>query len=79
VQRVIGAVLKRPQRRPRAPDTDDVEEAPSFEGRLEPNTAALMEGAPPGGASGRVQPLRDSSDPEPPPGPSEGDVENLPG
>ncbi|MGY1712266.1 hypothetical protein ACI8AC_22425 [Geodermatophilus sp. SYSU D00758] len=64
---------------PGARDDDGLEADPAVEGRLDPNTAALTEGAPPAGADGRVQPSGTSPDPRPPRGPSEGDVQNLPG
>jgi hypothetical protein len=47
----------RPKRRRRSMH-DNLEHDAASEGRIEPSTAALMEGAPPGGTSGRVQPPR---------------------
>jgi hypothetical protein len=64
---------------PGAQDVDSLESDTSVEGQLDPNTAALTEGAPPAGAGGRVQPSGTSPDPREPRGPSEGEVQNLPG
>jgi hypothetical protein len=60
-------------------DPDNLERDEGVEGHLDPNTAALSEGAPPAGADGRIQPSGESPDPRPPVGPSEGEVQNLPG
>ena len=62
---------------PAASDNTDFDE--ESEGVLEPNTAALTEGAPPAGSSGRVQPSGESPDPRPGRGISEGEVQNMPG
>ena len=65
--------------RPGAQDHDALEaDGPAGPG-LDPNTAALSEGAPPAGAGGRVQPSGTSPDPRARRGPSEDDVGNLPG
>ena len=69
----------RPGKGPGHRDEDGIEADPANEGLLGPNTAALTEGAPPAGAGGRVQPVGSSPDPRPPQGPSEGEVQNLPG
>jgi hypothetical protein len=61
------------------PSSDNTESDPDTEGHLDLNTAALMEGAPPAGAGGRIQPAGGSPDPRPPRGPGEGEVQNLPG
>jgi len=61
------------------PTSENTESDPENEGLLELNTAALMDGAPPAGAGGRVQPTGGSPDPRPPRGPGEGDVQNMPG
>lgn len=58
---------------------DNLERAEGIEGQMDPNTAALSEGAPPAGADGRIQPSGTSPDPRPPRGPSEEEVQNLPG
>jgi hypothetical protein len=52
---------------------------PPVEGRLEPNTAALMDGAPPGGVSGRAGPEPDPKQAGEPSGPTETDTTHLPG
>jgi len=64
---------------PGAQDLDAIDRAADSEGAFEPNTAALTDGAPPAGAGGRTQPTGRSVDPRPPVGPSEGEVQNLPG
>lgn len=61
------------------PTSDNTESDPENEGLLDLNTAALMEGAPPAGASGRIQPAGTSPDPRPPRGSGEGEVQNMPG
>lgn len=52
---------------------------PQLEGHLEPNTAALMDGAPPGGMSGRTGPDPDPKAVQSQQGPSETDTKHLPG
>jgi hypothetical protein len=79
LRRLTDKGPKRSKSGPGAQNTDNLEQDPELEGNLDPNTAALMEGAPPAGASGRVQPAGPSPDPRPGKGPSEGDVQNLPG
>ncbi len=64
---------------PGVQDHDGLQPDSSVEFHLDPNTAALSEGAPPAGAGGRVQPRGTSPDPRQPRGPAEGDVNNLPG
>ena len=64
---------------PGAQDAEGVTWDPETEGRLDPNTAALMEGAPPAGADGRTQPVGETPDPRPARGPGEGEVQNLAG
>ena len=79
-RRLFGDVLHRSaEGRPGGQDVDSPEADTSADGQLDPNTAALTEGAPPAGAGGRVQPSGTSPDPRQPRGPSEGDVQNLPG
>lgn len=65
---------------PGAPSPENTVADEALEGHLEPNTAALMDGAPPAGASGRHQPS--GSPPgykQEPPGPSEDDTQHMPG
>ncbi|GMA20751.1 hypothetical protein MM440_09010 [Arsenicicoccus piscis] len=68
------------------PTDDNLDADASVEGRLDPSTAALMDGAPPGSTSGRAQPERrprPTGDPDPRSGPgagaSEADATHLPG
>ena len=68
----------RPKRRRRSMH-DNLEHDAASEGRIEPSTAALMEGAPPGGTSGRVQPPRRTRTGVHDEGTNEGDTGNLPG
>ncbi len=68
-----------PGKGPGRRDDDGIEADPAVDGQLDPNTAALTEGAPPAGAGGRVQPVGSSPDPRPPRGVAEGEVQNLPG
>ncbi len=49
------------------------------EGRIEPTTAALMEGAPAGGSGGRAQPPRRTASGSVPAAPGEADTDRLPG
>jgi hypothetical protein len=79
LRRLTGPWLKRAKEGPGSQNTDNLEQDPELEGNLDPNTAALMEGAPPAGASGRIQPAGHSPDPRPGKGPSEGEIQNLPG
>jgi hypothetical protein len=79
VRRLIGTLLRRTKGQPGTQIPDNLEADSSIEGRLDPNTAALMEGAPPAGTSGRTQPAGTSPDPRPPRGPAEGEVQNMPG
>ena len=80
LRRLFGGVHHRSAKgRPGGRDVDGLEADTSVDGQLDPNTAALTEGAPPAGAGGRVQPSGTSPDPRQPRGPSEGDVQNLPG
>jgi hypothetical protein len=79
IRRALDA-LRRPRQHGRpAEDPDNLEREQGVEGNLDPNTALLMEGAPPAGTSGRDQPVGGSPDPRPPRGPSEAEVRNLPG
>lgn len=70
---------RRAKGRPGAQDADNLEQDSDLEGKLEPNTAALAEGAPPAGAGGRIQPVGRSPDPRPARGPAEGEIQNMPG
>jgi hypothetical protein len=79
LRRRIARALHRATPRPGAQSRDNLEPDEGVEGHLDPNTAALMEGAPPAGTGGRVQPSGTSPDPRPSRGPSEGEVQNLPG
>ena len=79
LRRFVATLLNRGTAPPGNQIHDDLEPDPDFEGLLDPNTAALMEGAPPAGAGGRTQPSGSSPDPRPPRGPGEGEVQNLPG
>jgi hypothetical protein len=78
-RRLIDMFRRRTEGGPGAQNVDNLEPDPEVEGALDPNTAALTEGAPPAGADGRVQPAGDSPDPRPGRGPAEGEVQNLPG
>ena len=69
----------RPARPRRPADDGNLEADPEHEGRLELNTAALMDGAPPAGVSGRTQPSGPTPDPRPPHGSGEGEIQNMPG
>ena len=73
------ALRRRVRGRPGAQDSDSLEQDSTLEGDLEPNTAALTEGAPPAGNGGRVQPSGTSPDPRPARGPAEGEIQNMPG
>jgi hypothetical protein len=77
-RRILGALGRSSPARS-VPRSDNTDSDPEHEGLLEPNTAALAEGAPPAGASGRIQPAGESPDPRPPRGPGEGEVQNFPG
>jgi hypothetical protein len=79
LRRLIDRALRRSQGRAGMQNPDNLEYDADVEGCLEPNTAALSEGAPPAGADGRTQPSGTSPDPRPERGPSEGEVQNLPG
>lgn len=68
----------RPKRR-RQSMHDNLEHDAASEGRIEPSTAALMEGAPPAGTSGRGQPERRTRTGVHDEGTAEGDTVNLPG
>ena len=68
----------RPKRR-RQSMHDNLEHDAVSEGRIEPSTAALMEGAPPAGTSGRGQPERRTRTGVHDEGTAEGDTVNLPG
>ena len=70
--------LPRPKRRRRSTH-DNLEHDAASEGRIEPSTAALMEGAPPAGTSGRAQPYRRTRTGVHDEGTAEGDTEHLPG
>jgi hypothetical protein len=76
---LIVPLRRRAKGGPGAQDADNLEPDSELEGNLEPNTAALMEGAPPAGAGGRVQPAGTSPDPRPARGPAEGEIQNMPG
>lgn len=71
---IFGSQRDDPSISPAADDDDD-----EFEGGLEPNTAALMDGAPPSGASGRAVPTGPSTGDPGAHGTDEGETENLPG
>lgn len=75
----IGDLVGHRHGRPGAQNADNLEYDQDIEGRIEPNTAALTEGAPSAGADGRKQPSGTSPDPRPQRGPSEGEIQNLPG
>ena len=79
IRRWLNALRKRTEGRPGGQDPDNLESDPEFDGNLDPNTAALMDGAPPAGAGGRTQPVGTSPDPRPSRGPAEGEVQNMPG
>ena len=79
VLRRLGAAFGRRSKPEDVPVSDNTESDAEHEGLLEPNTAALTEGAPPAGAGGRIQPSGGSPDPRPARGPSEGEVQNFPG
>lgn len=64
---------------PGRPSPANTEAAPEHEGRLDPNTAALTEGAPPAGVSGRVSPEGEPPGGGTEPGHSETDTKHLPG
>jgi len=68
----------RPKRR-RQSMHDNLEHDVASEGRIEPSTAALMEGAPPAGTSGRIQPPRRTRTGVHDEGTNESDTTNLPG
>ncbi|MBK8468398.1 MAG: indolepyruvate ferredoxin oxidoreductase family protein [Actinomycetales bacterium] len=71
-----GATRHRRGRRARH---GNLEHDVASEGRIEPSTAALMDGAPPGGTSGRDQPERRTQTGVRGDGTTEGDTEHLPG
>lgn len=64
---------------PGRPSPENTEADPRSEGLLEPNTAALMDGAPPAGVSGRAQPAGDPWSTGSLSGPTESDTRHLPG
>jgi hypothetical protein len=64
---------------PGAPSPENTEAFPDLEGQLDPNTAALMDGSPPAGVSGRIQPDADPRRASQQRGPSETDTKHLPG
>jgi len=68
----------RPKRR-RPSVHGNLEHDAASEGRIEPSTAALMEGAPPAGTSGRGVPLRRTKTGVHDERTAEGDTEHLPG
>ena len=68
----------RPKRR-RHSVHGNLEHDAASEGRIEPSTAALMEGAPPAGTSGRGVPLRRTKTGVHDERTAEGDTEHLPG
>ena len=78
-RRLIDMFRRRTDGGPGAQNSDNLEPDSAVEGALDPNTAALTEGAPPAGVDGRVQPVGNSPDPRPARGPAEGEVQNLPG
>ena len=79
-RRLISRRGKARPGRPGGTHSENTTAYPQMEGHLEPNTAALMDGAPPAGVSGRTGP-----DPDPRhttqgrQGPSETDTKHLPG
>ena len=77
--RLLDRLRRHATGRPGSPSPENTEADLENEGRLEPNTAALMDGAPPAGASGRVQPSGGSPDPRAAHGPSEDDTQHMPG
>ena len=76
---LLDRLRRHPTGRPGSPSPENTEADEELEGRLDPNTAALMDGAPPAGASGRIQPSGGSPDPRTPHGPSEDDTQHMPG
>jgi hypothetical protein len=78
-RRLIDRFRRRADGGPGARNSDNLEPDSEVEGALDPNTAALTEGAPPAGTGGLDPAAGTSPDPRPARGPAEGDVQNLPG